>query len=446
MTPSAGDLAREVTEGRRSALDAVEQALSRLQNSQDELNTCTLIDVEGAQARAVEIDRQIAAGDDPGPMAGVPVVLKDIIDQAGLPTTCGSGFYRQTAKRSAEVVERLERAGAVIVARAGLHEFAYGFSSENPWFGPIRNPWDTSTSPGGSSGGSAVAVAAAMVPVSVGTDTGGSVRVPAALTGIMGLKVTHGRVPTRGVFPLAPSLDTVGPLATNAADLALGYAVMAGVAASSLTRAWTGLRVGLPRQWLEGPTQTPVQTRFDRAIDELVDLGAEVVAITDPEIAPWGMIQELAGAEAAHIHRSFREAGQPYGDEVAQRLDAASRVTAEKYQEAQTWRARLVEAFAAAFSQVDVIATPGVAALRKVIGDDQIDGQHYRPVLSWFSALVNHAGTPAVALPLLGDTSPPVSLQLIAPWWEESLLLSLAAATEEAGLVGWVQAPEGVPS
>ena len=163
-----------------------------------------------------------------GPLAGVPIAIKDLINQAGKTTSAGSSFYRHEATESAVVVRRLEAAGATIIGRTGLHEFAFGFSSENPWFGPVRNPWDPSTSPGGSSGGSAAAVAAGIVPIAIGTDTGGSVRVPAAMCGIFGLKVTHGRIPISGVFPLAESLDTIGPLATSADDLALAYEVMAG--------------------------------------------------------------------------------------------------------------------------------------------------------------------------------------------------------------------------
>jgi aspartyl-tRNA(Asn)/glutamyl-tRNA(Gln) amidotransferase subunit A len=429
------ELAGEVAGGRRSVATTVEEALVALQGAQARLNACTFIDEDGARARAAELDRQIAAGGETGPLAGVPIVVKDLIDQAGRTTTCGSSFYRQVPERSAPVVERLEAAGAVIVGRAGLHEFAYGFSSENHWFGPVRNPWDPSTSPGGSSGGSAVAVAAGLVPASVGTDTGGSVRVPAALTGICGLKVTYGRIPLRGVFPLAPSLDTVGPLAATVADLDLMYRVMAAVPSRSERRSWRGVRIGLPRQWLAGPTQPAVAEGFEQALAALSSLGGRLVEIDDPELTPWGMIQELAGAEAAHVHHRFREEGRIYGEEVGQRLDAAAQVGFDQYLEAISWRGRLQESFVAAFSGVDLIATPAVAALRKEIGNDRIDGQHYRPVLSWFSALVNHGGVPAIALPVASATRPPVSLQLIGPWWEEDLLLSLAATAEREGLV-----------
>ena len=202
--------------------------LDRSEASQDELNAYTLIDRHQALLRAELIDRRLFGGEPAGPLTGVTVGLKDLIDQKGLPTTAGSSFYRHVPNRSATVVERLEAAGAVIIGRTGLHEFAFGFSSENHWFGPVRNPWDPETSPGGSSGGSAVAVAAGLSAIAIGTDTGGSVRVPAALCGVVGLKVTHGRVSLAGVFPLAPSLDTVGPLTRTVGDAALAYQAIAG--------------------------------------------------------------------------------------------------------------------------------------------------------------------------------------------------------------------------
>ncbi|MEX2623999.1 MAG: amidase [Acidimicrobiia bacterium] len=432
--------AREVAAGNLSAHSLAAGAIDRLRRAQETLNSATLIDERPALQRAAAIDQDVAAGHDPGPLAGVPIVIKDLIDHAGRPTTCGSGFYSVVPERSAAIVERLEAAGAVIVARAGLHEFAYGFSSENQWFGPVHNPWDPSTSPGGSSGGSAVAVAAGLVPIAIGTDTGGSVRVPAALTGIMGLKVTHGRIATRGVFPLAPSVDTVGPLATNVTDLALSYRVMAGLpttGAPDPRKSIAGLRLGLPVRWLqEGPTQAVITTEFDRAVDALASLGVSVHPIEEPELVPWGKIQELAGSEAFHVHREFLSRGFVYGDEVASRLEAASKITPSQYLDAQAWRARLIEVTAAVFTKFDLIATPGVAALKKTIGRDDIDGQPYRPVLSWFSALVNHTACPAIALPLRGEASPPVSLQLIAPWWQEDLLLEVAVLLESAGLVG----------
>jgi len=420
-----------------SASPQVEDALARLRHAQDQLNACTLID---DRAASKEVQKESL-------LAGMPIVVKDLIDQAGLPTTCGSGFLREPAASTAPVIHRLEDAGAIVVGRAGLHEFAYGFSSENPWFGPVRNPWDPTMSPGGSSGGSAVAVAAGLVPAAIGSDTGGSVRVPAAMTGIFGLKVTYGRVPTAGVFPLAPSLDTVGPLARDVATLDLVYRAMSGVIVAAPPRDVNGLRFGVPSMWNNfAHIDGGVAQAFAATLSRLEERGAVVVHIDDPRIVPWGKIQELAGAEAAHVHRRFRSEGKPYGAEVGARLDAAEKVTPEAYLEAHRWRADLIEAFVNAFTQVDLLVTPAVAARRKVIGEDLIEGEAYRPVLSWFSALVNHAGVPAIAVPLIDHPEdatglPPPSLQLIAPWLREDLLLGVAVQLEREGLVGFRPPP-----
>lgn len=408
------------------------EALERLDAYQDQLNACTLIDRRPQRSVA-------------GPLAGLAVVTKDIIDQAGLPNTCGSGFYHPEPAADAEVVRRLREAGATILGRSGLHEWAYGFSSENPWFGPVRNPWDPTTSPGGSSGGSAVAVAAGLVPGAIGTDTGGSVRVPAALTGIYGLKVTWGRIPTTGVFPLAPSLDTVGPLARDVTTLSALYRVMAKTSADESP---LPTRIGVPSAWISAaPGEESLGYWFGRLRDDLSTLGFTTVDVGDDLLMPWGRIQELAGYEAARVHQVFRQQGMLYGPEVGTRLDAAERISGEEYAAAQTWRARLVEGVASLFNEVDLLMTPAVAARRKVIGEDLIDGEPYRPVLSWFSALVNHMGTPAIAIPLTKDAGsdlPPPSLQLIAPWWQEEKLLGVAARLEREGLAGFRPPPVGI--
>ena len=450
---SATRIASEVAHGQLASVDVVAASLERFRNSQQRLNTATFIDAERALARAEEIDRAVASGEQVGPLAGVPVGVKDLIDHAGRVTTCGSQWYRSEATFTAPVIQRLEAAGAVVVARLNLHEFAFGYSSENDWFGPVRNPWDPATSCGGSSGGSAAAVAAGLVPIAVGTDTGGSVRVPAALCGVAGLKVTHGRVPLSGVFPLAPSLDTVGPLAASVADLALAYQVMAGF---DPTDPWSqlqpvitpgaappdlkGLRIGVPTQWVDStPVSEEVGAAFSRVVPELQRLGADVEEIDDPELAPPGLLLDSVYGEVARIHRQWWEEGRRYGREVAPRLEEAMQVTLDRYVEARTWRARLRQRAEVAFGRVQLLLTPSVGTTRKVVGEDEVevvDGRHfYRGVLAGFAALVNHAGLPAVALPLQDAGAPPPSIQLVAPAWQEHRLLEVSAALEKAGLV-----------
>jgi len=375
-----------------------------------------------------------------GPLAGFTVALKDMIDQKGQVTTCGSAFYRSTPDRSAPVVERLEKAGAVIVGRNNLHEFAFGFSSENDWFGPVRNPWDLETSPGGSSGGTAVSVAAGIARVGIGTDTGGSIRVPAALCGVMGLKVTHGRVSLDGVFPLASSLDTVGPLARNVSDLATVYRVISG---DDFKEGPAGtLRLGVPQPWVaNAPASEEMPAAFGEALARLSGMGHEIVEVNTPLLIPPGMIVEVFSPEMLTVHGDWYREGRQYGWELIPRIEVALGMRPEVAAQAREWRQTITQAFDETLETVDLLATPAVPNSRKVIGAELIDGVHYRNVVSWFTALVNHTGCPAIALPLLTEGSPPPSLQLIAPRGREDLLLNTGLALEETGLVGYRPPP-----
>ncbi|MCB2222584.1 MAG: amidase [Actinobacteria bacterium] len=448
----AARIAKEVGRGETAAVTVVEEHLAAI-GAGAGLNAFTLVDAERALARAARIDAAVAAGEDPGPLAGVPVALKDLIDHAGRPTTCGSGFYREVPAASAAVVERIEAAGGVVVGRTGLHEFAFGFSSENHWFGPVRNPWDPALSPGGSSGGSAVAVAAGMAALGVGTDTGGSVRVPAALCGIAGLKVTHGRVPLHGVFPLAPSIDTVGPLARTIGDLALLYRVMAGddardpwsvprpVAVPSEPRPLAGLRVGVPSEWVDTALDADTGAGFGAALEAAAAAGAVVEEVSAPMLHPGPEITASFRPEVARVHRGwFARHPDRYGPDVAERMAPLFEADPDGYQDALAWRAALRGAFGRLLNRYDVLATPTVAARRKRIGEEHAESRAgpvpYRGAFSRFTALVNHASLPAIALPLASAGTPPPSLQLIGPAWGEDLLLAAGMALEGAGIVG----------
>jgi aspartyl-tRNA(Asn)/glutamyl-tRNA(Gln) amidotransferase subunit A len=418
----------------------VERALSAAEDSQPVLNAFTSIDAQSSVARAGEIEQAVASGMPAGVLAGTPIGLKDLIDHEGRTTTAGSAFYRQVAATSAPVVTRLEEAGAVIIGRTGLHEFAFGFSSENPHFGPVRNPWDTNTSTGGSSGGSAAAVGAGVTPVAIGTDTGGSVRVPAALCGCFGLKVTHGRIPIDGVFPLATSIDTIGPLADSIDNLEASYRVMSGDDgdASPSDR----LRIGLPQPWLaQAPMDDHVGSSFEATVRSLENLGHQISTVEMEGVLPaMELIDSIAG-EVSDVHREFRAQGLPYGDDVAKRVDDCLATSPERIEAGKEWQRMIRLAFARAFDSVDLIVTPTTPVMRKVIGEDMIGDRHYRAVLSWFTALVNHALLPAIALPIFGTGAPPVSLQAIGPLGSETALLGFGRSLVNAGLAGFSPAP-----
>jgi aspartyl-tRNA(Asn)/glutamyl-tRNA(Gln) amidotransferase subunit A len=383
-----------------------------------------------------------AGGAGSGTLEGVPIAVKDLIDHKGRVTTGGSAFYRETAEVTAPAILRLEENGATVIGRTGLHEFAFGFSSENPHFGPVRNPWDPATSPGGSSGGSGAAVAAGIVAIAVGTDTGGSVRVPAALCGCYGLKVTHGAIPLEGVFPLVPSIDTVGPLANSIANLASSYRTMSGDQRTGGELA--GIRLGIPQPWFdEAPMSDSVAAAFARATNNLIDLGHEVHEIRMPEVVPARPLGYAIAAEVVPVHTGFRSRGLPYGEEVAARLDESEAVTPEQIEQGARWQKMIRTRFSDALATVDFLITPTVPAMVKTIGVEEIDGVHYRKVLSWFSAIVNHALVPALAMPLIGTGAPPVSLQVIGPAGSEPALLEFGASLEESGVVGFTPATPG---
>ena len=425
-------------------MERVREALNTAHATQDTLNAFIFLDDERALERAAAIDDRLARGEDVGPLAGVPVALKDLIEHEGRVTTCGSSFYAEMATTTADCVKRLEGAGAVIIGRTNLHEWAFGFDSENEHWGPVRNPWNLDTSAGGSSGGSGAAVAAGITPIAIGTDTGGSVRVPAALCGTFGLKVTYGRISLEGVFPLVPSIDTVGPLADSMENIDVSYRVMSGDESPQPER--RALRLGVPEPWFErAPLQDDIRSAFEGSVVALRNLGHEIHPIELPDTYP---SRHLIGAleEVEMVHREFRLQGKYYGKAVEERIITVESVSAEEVAEAREWQKMLRARFADAFATVDFLITPTSAARRKVIGEDSIGDKSHRAVLSYFSSIVNHALHPAIALPITNSGAPPASLQVIGPMRSEPALIGLGHWLEETGVVGFTLAPVNSPN
>jgi Asp-tRNA(Asn)/Glu-tRNA(Gln) amidotransferase A subunit family amidase len=449
---AATDIAAQVRTGRLLAVDIVTEALDRAEASQELLNAFTLIDRAGAIARATGIDMLVASGRDPGPLAGVPIALKDLIDQTGLPTTRGGSFPVEYSPHSATVVRRLGAGGAVIIGRTGLHEFAFGFTSENHWFGPVRNPWDLDTSPGGSSGGSAAAVAAGIAPIGIGTDTGGSVRVPAAMCGVFGLKVTHGRVPLTGVYPLAASLDTVGPLAGSIEDLAAVYLVMAG---DDPKDPWSqpvpvdpvphnvdlsSLKFGVVAQWNNLPHTRSVASGMDTFSKAVSKLGVSIIDIDEPGLQPDAGVERAVGTEILTVHGArFAESPEGYGPETRVRIENAAGGSAADVLASVEWRSKAQGIMARLTNAgIDVLLAPTVGGMTKVIGVDEMDlGDKkvaHRELLARFTAPINHIGVPSLSAPITATEKPGVSVQLVGPMWGESKLLAIAGALEAAGV------------
>jgi aspartyl-tRNA(Asn)/glutamyl-tRNA(Gln) amidotransferase subunit A len=290
-----------------------------------------------------------------------------------------------------------------------------------------------------------------VAPIGIGTDTGGSIRVPASLCGVVGLKVTHGRIPLRGVFPLAESLDTVGPLTRTVADAAAAYAVMAGrdpedpwsgarpVEPPDPGARLGGMRIAVPMPWTDRPLDAVTAAGFSDALDRLAASGAAVERIQAPALVPATAMATALGAEVAAVHRSwFEEDPDRYGADVASRLEPAMEVGVGDLVGALRWRAGVRNAAADVFRNHDLMVTPTTAVHRKTIGSNVVDTQagpeSYRRALSWFTSLVNHLGLPALSLPLAAAGAPPPSLQIIGPPWSEAQLLAIGATLEKAGV------------
>ncbi|MDH3518661.1 MAG: amidase, partial [Acidimicrobiia bacterium] len=377
-------LAAAIAARRLAATDVIADHLERAVAS--DLNAFTMIDADRALEAAADIDARLELGTDVGPLAGIPIGVKDLIDHAERPNTRGSKLPAPIPTATAPALARLEAAGAVVIGRTGLHEFAFGFSSENHWFGPVRNPWDPTLSPGGSSGGSGAAVAASLCHAALGTDTGGSVRVPAALCGIVGLKVSHGRVPLTGVYPLAASIDTVGPLARSVADAALVYGIMAGddpgdpwsaprpVVVPDNAAELREVTIGIPHPWIDQPATDEVRAAFDTAIGSLANAGVEVIDLDLPVLDPPGLMEAAMYPEVAAVHRhQWRDSPESYGPDVHKRMEAVFTYDADDLVAGRRWQQACHHQAQRAFDRCDVLVTPTVAALHKPIGVEEIE-------------------------------------------------------------------------
>jgi aspartyl-tRNA(Asn)/glutamyl-tRNA(Gln) amidotransferase subunit A len=422
--------------GELSALEAVDGCLARIEELA-RLNAFTQVFAEEARARARELDSR----SERGPLHGVPVAVKDLMAIAGHPTTCGTELHRHAppAAVSADAVAALEAAGAVVVGATNLHEWANGPTSSNPHFGPVRNPWDEERVPGGSSGGSAVAVATGMAWVALGTDTAGSVRIPAACTGTAALKPGSGRVPMGGVFPLSWSLDTVGPHAARVADLELPYRVLAGERRPLPTVGLAGLRLGVEQTWYlqRGRIDPPVLELFERVLGELERAGAQLVEVAIPELEGAETAEHaILLAEASAVHDGDRRADRvEYGDEVRGYFEAGDRVLAIDYIRALRSREVLYDGFVRAFGDIDFAVSPTLPMLPPLIGEtahEWPDGSVGSVGELWRHTFPsNLADLPSLSQPCGFAEGLPVGLQLIGPRDSELGLLALGTAIEE---------------
>ncbi len=433
---TAVEIAAAVTSGQFSIRDVVRRSLDRIADLDADLNAFVSVDRDSALREADEADEKLRAGLRL-PLHGVPIAVKDIIDVAGHPTTCHSRIMpTDPIEFDAAVVDRLKRAGAVIVGKTSLHEFATGGPSfDLPW-PPARNPWLKTHHPGGSSSGSAVAVAAGMVPVALGTDTAGSVRHPATACGIVGFKPSYGVGSRTGVFPLAFSLDHVGPLARSVGDCARVHEVLSGTTAPLSIDTLAGVRIGMLHEFGTG-ADDEIAAAFEDAVRKLEHAGAQLQALSVPPLEAYsGCGRIILQAEASAVHMDWlEERGDQYGRRGFSRLSAGRTISAAQYIRAQQLRRQLTDAMEQALADVDIAICVSSLSLPCSIDDeDELDRTYDRQARTPF----NLTGSPAIALPVtLSRSGLPIGIQLIARFGDDARLLAIAHAAEQA--LGWSQ-------
>jgi aspartyl-tRNA(Asn)/glutamyl-tRNA(Gln) amidotransferase subunit A len=473
----AAEIADGLVDGTLTSVAVTQAHLDRIADVDERLGAFLHVDAEGALATAADVDARRAAGEQLATLAGVPVAVKDLINTVGQPTTAGSRILEGwVPPYDATVVSRLRAAGLPILGKTNLDEFAMGSSNEHSAYKPARNPWDTERIPGGSSGGSAAAVAGYEAPLALGTDTGGSIRQPGAMTGIVGVKPTYGGVSRYGVIAMASSLDQVGPMARSVLDAALLHEVLAGhdpmdstsidaptpdVVAAARRGDVAGLRIGVVKELGGEGFQPGVQQRFDESVELLAKAGAEVVEISCPSfvhgiaayylVMPSEVSSNLArfdamrygvrvapdgvdGPSAEQVMAVSRDAG--LGDEVKRRIILGTYALSSGYYDAyygsaQKVRTLVARDFAAAFEQVDVLVSPTAPTTAWRLGEKSDD-----PLAMYLEDIAtipaNLAGVPGLSLPvgLASDSGLPVGVQVLAPAQADDRLYNVGAALE----------------
>src|SRR5579864_4915198 len=457
---SADDIACAVKDKKLSALEATEAALARIAKYDPVLNSFTDVTAERARAKARALDAAIAAGKNPGPLAGVPFAVKNLFDVQGLSTRAGSKINRdlKPSPRDATLIERMEAAGAVLVGALNMGEYAYDFTGENVHDGPSHNPHDTTRMTGGSSGGSGSAVGGGLVPLALGSDTNGSIRVPASFCGIFGLKPTYGRLSRARSFPFVYSFDHVGPLARNASDLALAYDAMQGPDADDaactaravepvsglLDQDIGNLRIGVAGGYFQKnlfPEAAEAVGRVAKALG--VNRTVEIPEAARARAAAY-VISTCEGA-SLHLDR-LRTRPDDFDPAVRDRLIAGAMVPAPMVDRAQKFRRWYRTRVLALFESVDVILAPATPCIAPKLGQKNftLDGVEMpvRANIGIHTQPISFIGLPVVAVPVPLEPMP-IGVQIIAAPWREDIALRVAAALERDGAVS-APPPRGI--
>jgi AtzE family amidohydrolase len=449
---SAHDIAARVRAREVGAETIVRGTLDRIRQQNPLLNCFTTVLAEKALEDARAIDRRMAAGDDPGPLAGVPFGVKDLFDVAGVVTLAGSKILAANppARTDATLVQRLKQAGAVLVGCQNMDEFAYGFTTENSHYGATRNPHDPGRVAGGSSGGSAAAVAAGLVPLSLGSDTNGSIRVPASFCGIFGLKPTFGRLPRTGSFPFVHELDHLGPFAGNVRDLALAYDLLQGqdagdpacsarpsdAASGGLAAGIAGIRVGVLQGWFEAGASDAALAAVDQVARALGH--AARVELPEAERARAAAFCITCTSGAALHQQRLRTRPQDFDPATRDRFYAGTLLPATVVTQAQRLRRWFAAAAAELFTKVDILLAPSTPTVAPCIGQKTMrlgsSEVPTRPNIGLYTQPISFIGLPVVAVPVWTPAALPIGVQVIAPPWQEALALRVAAHLERNGI------------
>jgi aspartyl-tRNA(Asn)/glutamyl-tRNA(Gln) amidotransferase subunit A len=458
--PDATSIAESVRRREVSAKAVVAATLARIAAQNAALNCFTTVLADQALAAADAIDATLAAGHDPGPLAGVPFAVKDLFDVAGIPTLAGSKINAENppATRDATLVARLKQAGAVLVGALNMDEYAYGFVTDNHHYGPTLNPHDLQRITGGSSGGSAAAIAAGFVPITLGSDTNGSIRVPAALCGVFGLKPTYGRLSRAGTYPFVSSLDHVGPFARSTRDLALLFDQLQGAdphdpvcvdrpftpCLPQLTHGIDGLRIALADDYFLQTAEPEVLA----AVEQVATSLGVTQRITLPEAHRARAAAFLiTAAEGSNVHLAdLRQRPQDFDPATRDRFLAGALIPANWYLQAQRFRRWFRDQVRTVFSQVDVLLAPTTPCTAPFIGQQtlRLNGQEVplRPNLGLFTQPLSLIGLPVVSVPIYRSGQLPIGIQIIAAPDNEALILRVAAVLEAQGIVA---APVATP-
>lgn len=430
-----------------SPVELTRDCLSKIEKLDGTLNAFITVTAESALAQAREAEAEIQRGDWRGPLHGIPLALKDIIDTAGVRTTAASALFQdRIPSEDAEVVRRLKNAGAVILGKQNLHEFAYGGSSVISFYGAVHNPWNTECIAGGSSGGSAAAVAAGLCVGAIGTDTAGSVREPAALCGVVGFKPTYGRVSTRGVIPLSPSLDHVGPITRSVSDAAVILQAIAGHDSrdpttvdkavpnyvAALREKLKPLNIGIPRAYFYGGLDSEVAAAVEEALRVLQTIAGQLQEV-EPSIPT---DRTLQSAESYAYHAEFvARSPELYQPETLRRIRSGERITAAEIAERRRELIQIRRGVAGIFEKIDVLVTPTMPVPAPNLDELKNNPDLLRPrelLLLRNTRPANVWGLPAISVPC-GFTGAglPVGLQIIGRPWEETTVLRFAYAYEQ---------------